>query len=72
MLNKILVFGGIALIAILVVENMVTNSPAYLFISAGSKGWLLSFVSAMIGMGIGYGLSGMFKKSSMDDDNLDF
>ncbi len=72
MLNKILVFWGIALIAILVVENMVTNSPAYLFISAWSKWWLLSFVSAMIGMWIWYGLSWMFKKSSMDDDNLDF
>jgi len=72
MLNKILVFWGAALVAILVVENMVTNSPAYLFISAWSKGWLLSLVSTLIWIGIWYWISWMLKKEGTDDDNLDF
>jgi hypothetical protein len=48
MLNKILVFGGLALAAILIIENMVGGAPAYLFIDKNSTAWMLSTVSILI------------------------
>jgi hypothetical protein len=73
MMNKIFVFGGIALSAILIVENMVTWMTAYVFIDDGSKAWFLSVVSIVIWVFIWYGLRGMFEKdSSGEDENYDF
>jgi len=72
MLNKILVFWGLALAAILIVENMVTWWLAYVFIDSWAKASTLSFVSVVIGMFIWYWLKWMFEKSNGDDDNYDF
>jgi hypothetical protein len=48
MLNKILIFGGIALSAILIVENMVVPTQAFVFLSKNSTSWMLSIVSILI------------------------
>jgi hypothetical protein len=48
MLNKILVWGGLALSAILIIENMVVPNQAFLFIDRNSTGWMLSVVSTVI------------------------
>ena len=49
MINKILVFGGLALMAILVVENMVIPRQAFVFISPNSTTWMLTLISSLIG-----------------------
>jgi len=56
MLNKIFVFGGMALSAILIVENMVTWMQAYVFIDSSSQAWILSFVSIIVWIFIWYWL----------------
>jgi len=48
MINKILVFGGLALMAILIIENMVIENKAFLFIDRNSTSWMLAFVAAII------------------------
>jgi hypothetical protein len=48
MLNKILVWGGLALTAILVIENMVVPNQAFLFIDRNSTSWMLALVSTVI------------------------
>lgn len=74
MLDKVFVFWGIALAAILVVENMVSWLQAYVFIDSWSKAWVLSFVSVAVGIFIWYWLKWMFSKNSNDDydSDLDF
>jgi len=72
MLNKIFVFLGLALAAILIVENMVTGQLAYVFIDTWAMSSTLSFVSVIVWMFIGYWLRGMFEKSNWDDENYDF
>ncbi len=73
MLNKILVFWGLALSAILIVENMVTWMSAFVFIYAGSKAWVLSAVSIIIWILIWYWLKWLLNKDTwLDDDNYDF
>jgi hypothetical protein len=73
MLNKILVFGGLALTSILVVENIVWRAPAYLFIDTSSTAWMLSIVSTCIGVAIWFWLkSMMISDDNSDVDNYDF
>jgi hypothetical protein len=73
MLNKILVFGGLALSAILIVENIVWRSPAYLFIDTSSTAWMLSVVSTCIGAVIWFGIkSMMITDDNSDEDSYDF
>ncbi|MDD2870593.1 MAG: hypothetical protein PHS49_01265 [Candidatus Gracilibacteria bacterium] len=72
MMNIIFVFGGIALGAILIIENMVTGLSAYVFIDGSSKTYILSFVSIIIGIFIGYGLRGMLEKDDGNDNDMDF
>ena len=72
MLNKILVFGWGALMAILLVENMVRPSPALLFVDGNSSTWMLSIVSMFLGIAIWYGIFGLLHKSRNDDEDLDF
>ena len=73
MLNKILVWLGLALTSILIIENMVITNNSYLFIDSTSKSWILASVTSIIGVAIWYGLSWLFKKDNYDnDDNIDF
>ncbi len=73
MLNKILVFWGLALSAILIVENMVTWMMAYVFIDSSSKAWILSIVSIIIWIGIWYWLKWMFGWDKwIEDEDFDF
>ena len=72
MMNKIFVFWWLALSAILIIENMVTWSPAYVFIDASAKAWFLSIVSILIGMFIWYWIKWMLEKDGWDDEKYDF
>mgnify|MGYP003683116579 FL=1 len=73
MFNKVLVFGGLALAAILIVENMVGWAPAYLFIDRGSTAWMLSMTSIIIGIAIGFWIKGLMTKNLDEyDEDLNF
>jgi len=72
MFNKVLVFWGAALLAILVIENLVVQSTALVFLSRDSSAWLLSLVSAVIWIWIGIGIKWFLSKPKDTDDNLDF
>lgn len=73
MLNKILIFGGISLAAILVVENMVIASwTAYIFLARWGAG-VLSIVSIIIWWAIGFWIKWIISdKNKYDDDRMDF
>jgi len=72
MINKILVFGGLALMAILVVENMVIPRQAFVFISPNSTTWMLTLISSLIGAWIGFWLCNIIKGDTNPDDDLNF
>lgn len=73
MINKILVWLGIALTAILIIENMVITNNSYFFIDSTSKSWIVALATNFIGIAIWFWLSWMLKKNSYeDDDNVDF
>lgn len=72
MINKILVWWGIALIAILVVENIVISNTAFLFIDESASAGVVILVWSIIWVWIWYWLSWFIKKKSIDDDDLDF
>ena len=72
MMNKILVFWGLALIAILFVENIVTQYQAYVFMDTWSNTWILVLVSAVCWGIVWFSFAGMLKKDNPDDDNYDF
>ena len=72
MMNKIFVFGGIALSAILIIENMVVKLPAYVFIDSWSSAWFLSFISTILWIFIWYWIKWFLEKDSWDNDNYDF
>ena len=72
MLNKIFVFLGLALAAILIVENIVWWWISYVFIDSSAKSSTLSFVSIIIWILIWFWIKGMFVKENSDDDNYDF
>lgn len=72
MLNKILIFGWLALSAILIVENMVVPNQAFLFIDRNSTSWMLSVVSILIGAWIWYWLKSYFSQIDNSEDNYDF
>lgn len=72
MINKIFVFGGLALMAILIVENMVLPRPAFVFIDQNSKTWMLAIVSSIVWAFIGYGLCNMIKWDNDHDEDLNF
>lgn len=72
MFNKILVFWGLALGAILIVENIVGWWYAYLFIDDWASAYMLSIVSIMVWMWIWYWLKGMFDSNNGDGENYDF
>jgi hypothetical protein len=50
MINKIFVFLGLAVSAILAIENLVTQLPAYVFIDSSSSTFMLSIVSTIVGV----------------------
>ena len=72
MINKIFVFWGIAVAAILIIENMVTWMPAYVFIDSWSTAYMLSFVSIIVWIFIWYWIKWMLEKETGDNDNYDF
>lgn len=73
MINKILVFWGVALMAILIIENMVVENKAFLFIDRNSTSWILSIVSAVIWVAIWYWLNNMLKSDTdYEGDDLNF
>lgn len=71
MLNKILVFWWMAVGAVLVIENMVVSSQAYLLIY-NSRTWSLALFSIIVWIAIGYGLRWFYSKDEYKDDSLDF
>lgn len=74
MLNKILVWGGLALTAILIIENIVGGNQAYLFIDKNSYAWVLALVSTVIWACIWFGWKSMLEERWYDnaDDDLQF
>lgn len=71
-MNNILVFWGIGLLAILVVENIVTWMPAYVFIDSWSKAWILSLVSAIIWAFIWFWVKWLLSDTVPEDNDYDF
>lgn len=72
MMNKIFVFWGLALSAILIIENLVNSMPAYVFIDSSSNNAFLSFISIIIWIFIWYGIKWFLEKDNWDNDNYDF
>ena len=73
MFNKILIFGWLALSAILIVENMVVPTQAFVFLSRWSTTWMLSFVSILIWIAVWFGLKWILSQDwDSYDENLDF
>lgn len=74
MMDKIFVILGLALAAILVIENMVSWLQAYVFIDSWAKAWFLSFVSVIVGIFVWYGIRWLISKNKNDDydSDLDF
>ncbi|MCH2188875.1 hypothetical protein MK079_03535 [Candidatus Gracilibacteria bacterium] len=73
MFYKILVFGGIAVTAVLVVENMVVSTQAFLFVDRNSTTGMLAIVSTLVGIAIGYGFFGMMHDNrEIESDDIDF
>ncbi len=73
--NKILVFLWMALIAILVIENMVLNLPAYFFWIASSRVWIVALSTAIIWVFIWFWFRWIFdwkNNKYEDEDNFDF
>lgn len=73
MLNKILVFWGLALAAILIVENTViwSSGTAYIFLWYSTP-WNLVITTLILWMIIWYWIKSFFIKGNWDDDNYDF
>lgn len=73
MINKVLIWWGLAVTAILVIENMVLPNTAYVLWDNNSKGWILSLISTVIGAWIGYGLKGLKDENTHNvDEEYDF
>jgi hypothetical protein len=72
MINKILVWWGIALTAILIIENMVVPSNAYFFIDSSSKAWIVALTTNIIWVAMWYWFSWMLQKKGDIEDDLDF
>ncbi len=68
MMNKIFVFWGLALAAILIVENIVGWWVAFVFIDSWAKAYTLAYVSTIIWGFIWFWLRGFFEKDRWDDD----
>jgi hypothetical protein len=49
MLNKILVFGGLSITAILIIENFVVPNTAFVLWNNNSKTYVLAIVCTLIG-----------------------
>lgn len=71
-MNNTFVFGWIALAAILIVENMVSWMPAYVFIDWGSKWWILAVASTIIWWFIWYWLRWMTDNNIKSEEDFDF
>jgi len=71
MLNRILIFGWLAVAAILVIENMVISGSAFIFMFSGYA-WQLSIVSIVIWFFIWYWVKSFFTTDSWDEENYDF
>lgn len=73
MFNKILVFGGLAISAVLIIENMVTWLVAYVLWYNSAQAWTLSLVSTLVWIAIWYGLKSMYvEKNPSDYDENEF
>lgn len=73
MFNKILIFGWLALAAILIVENMVVQTQAFVFLSRNSTTAMLSIVSILIWIWIWFGLKWFLSQDKDEyDENLNF
>ena len=72
MFNKVLIFGWLALAAILIVENMVIQTQAFVFLSRNSTTAMLSIVSILIGMAIWFGIKWFIQQENKDDEWFDF
>jgi len=71
MLNKILIFWGLVLGGILVVENSV--QPMVIVFFSNSNAWFLSIISILIGIWIWFWIRGIIMSMKENkDDNLDF
>jgi hypothetical protein len=74
MFNNILVFWGLAMTAILVIENMVIPTQAFVLWDNSSKWWILAIVCTIVWVAIWYWLRSMQdnKGSSHEEEDYDF
>lgn len=74
MVDKILIFGWIALGAILVIENMVNGITWYLFLDSSANVWIIIFISIWIWIWIWVWIKWILgiKKSPDEDDDYKF
>lgn len=72
-INKNLVLLGILISTALIIQNVTAPVQAYVLIWT-TKTFILSFVSILTGVLIGYGLHGMMltKNESQDNDDYEF
>ncbi len=73
-INTILILVGILSASILIVENIVLSQTAFVYIDRSSNTWMLSFVSILTGMVIGFGIKGKMVdgKSEGEEDSFNF
>lgn len=72
MLNKILIFWGLAVFAILLIENMVNSSSIAYILWFTSKVFILVIISTITWFVIWYWFKWIMSKDSTNYDNLDF
>ena len=72
MMNKILVFWGLAVTAILLFQNLITWNSAAILWSNSSKSYILVGICTFIWMAIWYGMKWMFEQKPLDEDEVDF
>lgn len=72
MINKVLVFLWIALIAILFIENVVWWSYVYLFLDTSASSWSLVLTSAIIWVFIWFWIKWWINGNKWNNDENDF
>ena len=70
MINKILVFWSLSLVAILFVENIVSGQQAYVFIDTSSTTWILTIVSTIIWVIMWFWIKWMLTKEKKEDEEF--
>ncbi len=72
MLDKSLILVWILLGSVLVIENVVSWYPAYLFLDTSANLWITMLIAILIGVMIWYWIRWKISKSSNQDDDFDY